>query len=195
MPSQITPSLGSFSFSVTCGPRAELDRSLSVPEGPLCDHGKQHHVGSWWIFLPPSALHFLNSHSKHALLSKWKKKKMVHYIRNSFFVYKCGPRQRLPSLRSLQTGSPSAPLGQRQPRHGPPPATPFKGAPGPQATTCHLPATCHHAVSCHPGSDPNHPGGCPHPGPCPQLAGRPRRVILISLHCRCAPETLPDLAV
>ena len=43
------------------------------------------------------------------------KKKIVHHIRNSFFIYKRGLRQQLPSLRSVQTGSPSAPLGQRSP--------------------------------------------------------------------------------
>lgn len=129
---------------------------------------------------------------------------MVHLIRNSFFVYKCGPRQQLPSLGSVQAGSPLVPLGQPQPPALPspplpamllPPLPPLKVPRGhkPPSATCLPPATMRCLASL--ALALLALKAALRLAPALTLPGRPRRVILNSLPSRCAPETLPDLAV
>lgn len=124
---------------------------------------------------------------------------MVHLIRNSFFVYKCSPRQQLPSLGSVQAGSPSVPLGQPQPPALPamllPPLPPLKVPQGhkPPSATCLPPATMRCLASLALALLTLKAAlrlalALP-------LPSRPRRVVPNSLPSRCAPETLPDLAV
>ena len=116
-----------------------------------------------------------------------------------FFVYKCGPRQQLPSLGSVQAGSPLALLGQRQPPAVPamllPPLPPLKVPQGhePPSATCLPPATMRCLASL--ALTLLALKAALALAPALTLPGRPRRVVPNSLPSRCAPETLPDLAV
>lgn len=110
--------------------------SLKGPSVTMGNNTMLGHGGYFFLLLPFIFLVLTAS------ISKWKKK-IVHHIRNSFFIYKRGLRQQLPSLRSVQTGSPLAPLGQRSPSTVLPPPHPLKmpQAHKPPPATCLPPTT------------------------------------------------------